>query len=99
MSSILSLCSPANTTTETSKGNSLFVGQNIFQVSFGFDQGHLPDGKRCFPGVLQGEIKTQSQIFENTVKTKQLNKSILNFQKQITAYYEPVLVDLFKLTC
>jgi hypothetical protein len=51
--SILSLCSPTNTATETSEGNILFVGQNIFQVSLGFGKGQLPDSKRYLHGVLQ----------------------------------------------
>jgi hypothetical protein len=60
--SILGLGSPPNTTTETSEWNGLFVCKNILQVPFGLGQGQLPDGKRCFPSVLQVQLKMVNLI-------------------------------------
>lgn len=51
--SVLSLCSTANTTTEPSEGNSLFVGNYILQIPLCFSQGQLSDCKGSLPCVLQ----------------------------------------------
>lgn len=52
---VLGLCSSPDTTTESSKWNCLFVGQNILKVSLGLCQRQLPDGKCSFPCVLKSK--------------------------------------------
>lgn len=50
---VFSLCSSANTTTETGERNCLFVGQNIFQIPFSLCQRKLSNCVRCLPCVLR----------------------------------------------